>query len=72
MFAKYRDLGNDMALLRNSLAEQRQTARASQEQLSTSQKRMKDLEDCERQLRPWKERESKIMYYLGVFKEVMQ
>ena len=43
-----------------------------EEELKSLRDRIKALESCERELRPWKEREPKIMYYLGVFQEVMQ
>lgn len=72
MFAKHRDLKADMTAVQCTLAEQTRAAQTSKEALASAQQRISELEECERQLRPWKERESKIMYYLGVFKEVVQ
>lgn len=43
-----------------------------EQELTHMRDRLKALESCEKELKPWKEREPKIMYYLGVFQEVMQ
>lgn len=32
--------------------------------------RVKELEQCEKELKPWKERQTKIEFYLKVFEEV--
>lgn len=58
--------------METKLAKQTKDAEDTQKHLSSVKDRVTELEECEKQLRPWKERESKIMYYLGVFKEVMQ
>lgn len=47
------------------------TLRTSLEQeVASLSKRTAELEKCEKELRPWKEREDKIKHYLGVFTEV--
>lgn len=43
-----------------------------QNQLRSMKERIRELEKCEEELKPWRERQSKIMYYLGVFQEVVR
>lgn len=67
---------NDEKCLREKLEnEHRRTLqeRADFETTVELQKgRIRDLEQSEHSLKHWKEREPRIMYYLGVFKEAME
>ena len=72
MFTKSKDNQRSIKELQSIITKSEQNQKELQSSIDTKSARIKELEDAERSLNHWKEREPKIMYYLGVFKETME
>lgn len=70
MLAKNRDSAKIIETAKKEAADGRTTQRKLELELESVKKRTIELEKCEKELKPWKEREDKIKHYLGVFTEV--
>lgn len=72
MLQKYREAQSLLGQAADSRKELVTRCRSTRDELETLKQRVKELERCEQELKPWKERESKIRHYLGVFADVTQ
>ena len=71
-FARCQRLQGDHSRAQSRLADITAEIQLLQETVQKLRVKEAQLERCEKELRPWKERESKIKYYLGIFTGVME
>ncbi|KAI9717482.1 MAG: hypothetical protein M1828_007182 [Chrysothrix sp. TS-e1954] len=72
IFSRCQQMEDELSKLRSTRATETEEIvrlRKSTQRLEATEAQ---LERCEKELRPWKQRESKIKYYLGVFTQVME